>query len=59
MVYLCLCGNFHTKPRVPFTQRAKPPSSQVLSVNQQPHSILLVEMVGRDSLYLPARVLPD
>lgn len=34
MVQLCLCGNFHTNPRVPFYQGLSLPPFQVLSVNQ-------------------------
>ena len=34
MVYLCWCGNSHSKPQTPFHQGLRLPPIQVLSVNQ-------------------------
>lgn len=34
MVHLFKCGNFHSKPEMPFHQRLSLPPKSVLSVNQ-------------------------
>lgn len=54
MVYLCLCGNSHSKPLMPFYQGLSLPPIHVLSVNQLMTitSLVLLEKIYNKLLWL-------